>query len=109
MGRDVVGAWLSYRQQNYNLDLPGGANFQKTAMPNIASGNRHYFYVDTNKNRTNDGGGLVPGGPCYQLRTAQIRPARSNVISLFCMITDGRPSAVTGSFDARPTLYVLPG
>ncbi|MBZ5619320.1 MAG: VWA domain-containing protein [Acidobacteriia bacterium] len=88
-GRDVVGL-LSYGS-NYNLDFAPVANFQ-TATPNISTAINNIFF-DTS-NSTNTGEGLYQAW--YQL--AQLN--QTGALNAILLITDGRPSAVTGTFDA---------
>lgn len=92
--RDVVGL-LSYGG-NYNLDFAPVANFQ-TASPSINTAITNLFF-DTN-NSTNTGEGLYQGW--YQL--AQLN--QNGALNVILLITDGRPSALTGTFDASAAPY----
>jgi hypothetical protein len=86
-GRDVVGL-LSYGG-NYNLDFAPTTNFQ-TSAPAIGTAINN-LYFDTN-NSTNTGEGLYQGW--YEL--AQLN--QNGALNVILLITDGRPSALTGTF-----------
>jgi len=85
-GRDVVG--LVSFGGNYYLDFAPTTNFQ-TASPNISTKINNIFF---DNNSTNTGEGLYQAW--YQL--AQLN--QTGALNVILLITDGRPSAFTGSF-----------
>ncbi len=95
-GRDVVGL-LSYGS-NYNLDFAPTASFQSSS-PNISTAINN-IYFDTN-NSTNTGEGLYQAW--YQL--AQLN--QTGALNVILLITDGRPSAFTATFDASAAPFCL--
>jgi hypothetical protein len=93
-GRDVVGL-VSYGG-NYKVDYTPTASFQ-TATPDIGTAINNVFF-DTN-NSTNTGEGLYQGW--YQLTQLN----QNGALNVILLITDGRPSALTGTFDATSSPY----
>ena len=87
-GRDVVGL-LSFGG-SYNLDFAPITNFQ-TASPNISTAINN---INFDNNSTNTGEGLYQGW--YQLTQLN----QVGALNVILLLTDGRPSALTGSFSA---------
>ena len=85
-GRDVVG--LVSFGGNYYVDFQPTTNFQ-TASPNIGTKINNIFF---DNNSTNTGEGLYQAW--YQLTQLN----QTGALNVILLITDGRPSAFTGSF-----------
>ena len=85
-GRDVVGM-VSFGG-NYNLDYAPSTNFQ-TSSPNINTAINNIFF---DNNSTNTGEGLYQAW--YQLTQLN----QTGALNVIVLITDGRPSAVTGNY-----------
>jgi hypothetical protein len=85
-GRDVVGL-LSFGG-NYYLDFAPTTNFQ-TNSPNINTAINNIFF---DNNSTNTGEGLYQAW--YQLTQLN----QTGALNVILLITDGRPSAFTGTF-----------
>jgi Flp pilus assembly protein TadG len=88
-GRDVVGM-VSYGS-NYNLDFAPVSTFQ-TSSPSIGTAISNLFFDSSNS--TNTGEGLYQAW--YQI--AQLN--QTGALNVILLLTDGRPSAFTATFDA---------
>jgi hypothetical protein len=87
-GRDVIGL-ISYGSA-YNLDFAPTVSFQ-SSTPNISTAINN---IPFDNNSTNTGEGLYQAW--YQI--AQLNQA--GALNVILLMTDGRPSGFTGSFDA---------